>query len=405
MKYKIVAINLGNYGSTGKIMREIGYSAKSKGIFDVTNCYPLSKNDREIEQGDIIICGDIYKRISQRLGWITGLNSCFSIFATLKLISKIKRIQPDIIHLHNIHGGYINIKLLFNYLKKSDVNVVWTLHDCWSFTGGCPYFSLVKCYKWKQHCYKCPQLKVYPSSLIDNTYRMFSLKKKLFCGVKKMTIVTPSIWLAKLVKESYLSNYQIKVINNGINLNIFKPVKNQFKQKMKIFDKKVLLGVSFDWGYRKGLDVMIELSEIIDNNEYQIVLVGTNEIIDKRLPNNIISIHRTNDQSELAEIYSSAYAFINPTREEVLGMVNIEANACGTPVITFNTGGSPECISKNSGIVTIEKTAQSIFNELRNIEKIESIDCVKFAKNFDMNEKFNDYVRIYCDILRCKSNN
>mgnify|MGYP002532974705 FL=1 len=157
------------------------------------------------------------------LARITGYNGCFAWIETHKLLKEIDKFHPDIIHLHNLHDSYINLPMLFSYIKKHDIPVVWTLHDCWSFTGQCPYFTMVKCDEWKTGCHDCPQYKEYPSSLYDNTKMMWRLKKKWFTGVKNMTIVTPSKWLAGLVKESYLRDYPVQVINNGIDLNVFKP--------------------------------------------------------------------------------------------------------------------------------------------------------------------------------------
>ena len=246
------------------------------------------------------------RRVNVALARITGFNGCFAWFETYKLLKKIDEFKPDIIHLHNLHDSYINLPMLFSYIKKHNVPTVWTLHDCWAFTGQCPHFTMVKCDKWKAGCYGCPQYKEYPASLYDNTKKMWQLKKKWFTGVKNMTIVTPSEWLAGLARESYLKQYPIEVINNGIDLNVFKPTHSNFRKQYGIpGDKYIVLGVSFAWGYRKGLDCFVEMAEKL-GEQYQIVLVGTDDEIDKNLPHNIISIHRTQNQKELAEIYSAA---------------------------------------------------------------------------------------------------
>ena len=214
-----------------------------------------------------------------------------------------------------------------------------------------------------------------------------------------LTIITPSQWLADQVKMSFLKDYPVKVINNGIDLSVFKPTESDFRDRYGFVDKKIVLGVAFGWGHRKGLDVFIELSKRLPE-DYRIVLVGTDDNVDKQLPANIVSIHRTQNQTELAEIYTAADVFANPTREEVLGLVNIESLACGTPVVTFKTGGSPECIDETCGSVVPCDDVDAVEMEIRRIceEKPYSIEaCLARAKSFDMNEKFKEYVDLYKD--------
>ena len=287
--------------------------------------------------------------------------------------------------------------MLFNYIKKYNIRTIWTLHDCWAFTGHCPHFDMIGCDKWKTCCCECPQYKEYPKSFFDNSKYMYKLKKKWFTGAKNLTIVTPSNWLAGLVKQSFLKDYPVKVINNGIDLTIFKPIESEFKKIYSIEDKSILLGVAFGWGVKKGLDVFIELSEKLDD-KFQIVLVGTDENTDKKLPKNIISIHRTQNQTELAEIYSAANLFINPTREENYPTVNMESIACGTPVLTFNTGGSPEILTEDTGIVVPKNDIDTMFNQINNMFQnnyFSKEKCINKAKSFNMNDKYNQYVGLY----------
>ena len=213
-----------------------------------------------------------------------------------------------------------------------------------------------------------------------------------------MTIVTPSEWLAGLVKESYLKDYPVKVINNGIDLNVFKPTESDFRKKYALENKYIVLGVAFGWGRRKGLDVFIELEKRFDKEKYKVVLVGTDDNVDKLLPENIISIHRTQNQTELAKIYSAADVFANPTREENYPTVNMESVACGTPVVTFNTGGSPEMLDETCGAAVAKNDIDAMYNEIIRIceAKPYSLEaCIKKAKGFDKNEKFGEYIRLY----------
>ncbi len=299
----------------------------------------------------------------------------------------------------------MNLPMLFDYIKRHHVHVIWTLHDCWPFTGRCPYFDIAKCDKWKKGCGNCPYPKdSYPPSLVDKTAKMWKLKKKWFTEVKNMTIITPSQWLADNVKESFLKDYPVKVINNGINISVFKPTESGFKQEYGIGNKYMLLGVADSWGVRKGLDVFVELSKRLDSTKYQIVLVGTNDSVDKQLPDNIISVHRTQNQKELAEIYTSADLFVNPTREENYPTVNMESIACGTPVLTFRTGGSSEIMDETCGAVVDCNDIDALESEIIRIaeEKPFTLEkCLRRAKQFDQNERFMEYIDLYQNEGEC----
>lgn len=393
---KFVSINTGFHGSTGKIMISIANKLQNASQDVYTYSAPI-KSKYDLPERHNVFGNSIENRINRGISVISGIYGYGSFWGTYVLLRKIERIKPDVIHLHNLHGWYINLPMLFRYIKKHKIRTFWTLHDCWAFTGQCSHFTIEKCNKWKTGCYDCQRYMIYPYTAVDRTKNMYKLKKKWFCGVEDMTIITPSQWLADLVKQSYLKDYPVKVINNGIDLSIFKPTESDFRKKCNIEEKLIVLGVAFGWGERKGLDVFVELSKRLDDR-YQIVLVGTDDNVDKKLPENIISIHRTENQAELAEIYTAADIFANPTREEVLGLVNIEALACGTPVVTFNSGGSPECIDENCGKVVDCDDIETFEREIKNIceNKIFSREnCISRAKQFDMNDKFKEYVDLY----------
>lgn len=389
---KVVQINSTcGVGSTGKICVGISeiltknnienyilYSSKSNG-------YPLG----------IQCADDSYIKIQALKAKVFGNYGFNSKKATKRMIAELERINPDIVHLHNIHGHDCDIEMLLTYFKENKTKLVWTFHDCWTFTGYCTYFDMVKCGKWKAECGDCIQRKEF-SWLFDKSASLLERKKRLFEGLD-LIIVTPSQWLADMVKQSFLGEYPVKVICNGIDLDVFKPVLSNIKQRYGWEDKRIVLGVSVEWGRRKGLDVFVELAKRLPD-DYQIVLVGTNADIDKRLPSNIMSIHRTHNAQELAEIYTVADVFANPTRDEVLGLVNIEALACGTPGVTFNSGGSPECYDENCGAVvncndidTFEKEIIRICREKPYTQE----NCIRKAKEFDKNKKFKEYLELY----------
>lgn len=399
---KIAQINMIPYGSTGKIMLQIAETARKHGHEVRTySTVPFDRNEHAAStptENHFVWGSERENRLHYYLGSALGRNGCFSKKGTTELIADLKLFQPDIVHLHNLHKFCINLPMLFKYLKESNVRTVWTLHDCWAMTGQCPYFTIVKCGKWKSGCERCPQLNVYPRSRIDNSKWMYAHKKEWFTGVRDMTLVTPSEWLAGLVRQSFLKDYPVQVINNGIDLSVFHPMQSDFRKRNKIADDKyLLLGVAFGWGERKGLDVFIELSKRL-SDQYQIVLVGTDSATDAQLPENVISIHKTQNQKELAEIYSAADLFVNPTREENYPTVNMESIACGTPVLTFRTGGSPEIVDDTCGYVVDCDDVDAMEKEIRRIASNRPYtkdQCLEKAKSYDMNLKFEEYVKLY----------
>ena len=403
---KILAINSVPYGSTAKIMIGIGKCCKSANseiqYYTATgfSTHPL----KEMPENNILIGGALSKFLHMLLSKITGLNGCFSTISTYRFIKKIGLINPDCIHLHNIHGWFINIPMLFKYIKKNDIPVVWTLHDSWAYTGQCPYFTMVECDKWKYGCYDCIQYnKCYPKAIVDVSKYMWRKKKEWFSRVNNLIIVTPSIWLSTMVKESFLKDYSSIVINNGIDLTKFKPTRSLIREQIGVkITQKMILGVSLDWTVYKGLDVFEKLSNELNEEEYKIVLVGCSDEVKKNLSSNIHVIKRTQNQEELAALYTAADVFVNPTREEVLGMTNIEALACGTPVVSFNTGGCSETYDDETGIAVERDNIDKLINAIKMTCKVNDIEekCVERASYFNEDDKYQEYVKLYKSIKR-----
>lgn len=312
--------------------------------------------------------------------------------ATLKFIEWVKEFAPDIIHLHNLHGYYIHVEILFEFLKEYNKPVVWTLHDCWAFTGHCAHFDLYKCYKWQTECSKCPQKKEYPASLLlDNSRMNYNRKKQALQGVNKLIIVTPSQWLAGLVKESFLQKYETRVINNGIDLTLFKPTDGDFRERYNLEDKIIVLGVASIWNTRKGLIDFIELRKLLDSR-YEIVLVGVSEEDKKILTEGMLGITRTDSVKELAEIYTASDIFVNLTYEDNYPTVNLEAQACETPVLTYRTGGSVESVPEEQ---VAEQGNLRYMVEL--IEKYEGKRAL-VQSFYDKNIAFEKYIELYEEI-------
>lgn len=325
---------------------------------------------------------------------LTDRTGFFSKDATCKLIDEIKGYNPDIIQLHNLHGYYLNIQMLFDFLKEYQKPVVWTLHDCWAFTGHCAYFDYVQCEKWKEECYKCPNRLQYPKSFIDNASENYEKKKNLFTSVTNLTLVVPSVWLRERVEKSFLQSFPVKVVYNGIDLEQFnyEVKKMQFRQKNHIDDKIIILGVASVWSERKGLETFVQLSKRLPE-PYRIVLVGLNAKQKKKLPPNIIGIERVESKKELAEIYADADIFLNPSKEETFGLTTIEALACGTYSIVLRDTACAEIAELNGGKVvdgTIESIERAIYSANKVIDKPQ-IDERLFSKEVYVEKMLDIY--------------
>jgi len=289
--------------------------------------------------------------IDGTLSRFDGRAGFHSKLATRTLIAKLTTIDPDVVHLHNLHGYYINVELLFGWLAQHRCQVKWTLHDCWAFTGHCTYFTYVNCAQWRTHCAHCPQKHEYPKSiLLDSSRWNFDDKRRLFnlLPTNRMTLISPSHWLEDLVKQSFLAKYSVEVIPNAIDTSVFKPTPSGFRERYGLENRFIIMGAASTWSNRKGLSDFVLLADML-NEKFAIVLVGPNPKQLKGLPKQILGITRTESQRELAEIYTAADVFFCSSREENYPTVHLEAQACGTPVITYDAGGSSEtlCLTKS----------------------------------------------------------
>ena len=375
---KLLIINsvLG-FGSTGRIVMNIareyeqnGYEVKvayGRSMKEVRGQKAANKASEYVDLG-VRIGNDMDVYCHGVLSRLTGKHGLYSKKATRIFLEWASEYDPDVLWMHNIHGYYINYEMLFEWIKsRHQMQVRWTLHDCWSFTGHCAHFAYVKCDKWKDGCHDCPQLSTYPAAMRDNSIDNYRRKKAAFTGVSDLTIVTPSNWLKDLVKTSYMSEYPVEVKYNTINTDVFKPVVSSFKQDHGIQDKKMILGVASMWNERKGLDDFIEIAKRTD---YQVVLLGLNDAqiadLDKKGVN-ILALPRTSSQAELVDIYSAADVFVNPTYEDTFPTVNMEAEACGTPVITYDTGGCRETLKSERSRV-VPQNVDAILEALKELE-------------------------------------
>lgn len=399
----IVQINTAlNWSATGKIVEQIASLAISLG-WDCYTAHGARYVWGKSVARDISTDYKLNDYLDAARSMLGGRHGLGSKFVTKELIKNIERISPDVIHLHNIHGYYLNYPILFKYLSRTNAKVVWTLHDCWAMTGHCTHFDEIGCTKWKSQCHDCPLLHSgYKSFFFDCSQSNYKLKKELFTSVPDMTIVTVSDWLKGIVRESFLKNYSVRVIRNGIDLNVFKPIYSDLRNKLRIDDgKMVLLGVASAWGKGKGLEEFCELSR---NNAFQVVLIGVSDSVKKRLPENIIAIQRTTDQRELATYYTMADVYVNPTHCDSFPTVNLEALACGTPVITYRTGGSPEAVDLNTGIVVDKGDFNGLEEAISYVgvhrDIFTSSNCRRRAeKCFNRKDRFMDYIDLYRQIV------
>ncbi len=379
-------------GSTGRICTDLAEALEKKG-HDVKIAYGRDDVPEKYKKYAIKIGNDMGVKIHALKARLFDASGFGSRRETSKFIEWLKKYNPDIIHLHNVHGYYINVELLFNYLKTCNKKIIWTLHDSWAFTGHTPYCDVINCYKWKSVCNNCQLLKEYPKTLFDFSKRNWKKKKELFNGITKMIMVTPSEWLRGLVKESFLKSYDTIVINNGIDTRIFYHRDSNILERYGIKNKYVVLGVSSIWDHMKGLDDYIELSQMLEK-KYKLVLVGLTEKQIKSLPKEILGIKRTESINELAMIYSEANLFANLSYCENYPTVNIEALACGTPVLTYETGGSPEIVKKYGGIVVEKKNIQAVREKINEAER-KQIQISFKPKENDVNSMINRYLDIY----------
>lgn len=390
---KILQINVtANWGSTGKIEEQIGVCAMNHGwkSFVAYGRYSNPSKSVMVKVGTKL---DTFVHYAiQRIWDNEGL--C-SHRATRKLIEEIKQISPDIIQLHNIHDHYLNYELLFEYLNQSEISVVWTFHDCWAFTGHCMHFVTKNCDRWKSGCHDCLMRGEYPKTLLDRSERNWSLKKNLFAKNKNLTIVACSQWIADFVKDSFFRGKNTIVINNGVDLNVFKPLNVEPRTGVKI------LAVSNVWHREKGLYDIYELREMLPYN-YDITIVGLTPSQIKKLPKGITGITRTQNVHELVRLYSEADVLINPTYADTFPTVNLEALACGTPVITYKTGGSPEAVDEKTGVVVeqgnVKEMCDAIINLISN--PLSSLECRERAMAlFDKDKCFEKYITLYNNLL------
>ena len=402
---KLLQINpvLRKSTSTGRIMQEIGELAMQNG-WESYIAYSYGRDGIKPCNSKLVPVGNKWSVAWH--GTMTRLFDCHGLGskrATRDFIRRIEEINPDIVHIHNIHGYFLNYKELFDYFSHKNIPVVWTVHDCWLYTGHCYYYSYIGCDKWKAGCGNCPQKRKFPASLIfDRSAQNFLDKKKAFTSMPKdlLTIVPVSEWIRSEMKESFLKDYPFRVIHNGIDLEVFNVYDTEcVKRKYGLQDKHILLGLASIWSEEKGLYDFIKMAGMLRDDEV-VVLVGVTPKEEKLLPGNIVGISRTENVHQLAELYAASDAFINPTWQDNYPTVNLEAIACGTPVVTYRTGGSIEAVTPETGVIVEQGDVEGLLEAARAfIKRGKSYYtplCREYAEaHFRKEDRYTDYLRLY----------
>lgn len=390
---KVVQINAYcGSGSTGKICQSISQVLNKNGI---SNRIYYTEGRSDYENAINYGMGVAYTKKQSLMSRIKGNNGFNSKVLTKRLIQELIEYKPDIIHLHNLHAQNMNLEMLARYISENKIKTIWTFHDSWMLTGYCMNFDMIGCSKWKSGCENCPCKKNY-AWIIDKSREIW-LKKRTVISKIKPYVVVPSKWMGNIVEDSKIKISGLKVINNGINLNVFR---NECERENEKKEKFLVLGVADRWDQKKGVDVFIELCDLL-SDDYEIMLVGTNSKVEKLLPSRIITVRRTENQKQLAELYSKADVLVNTTREEIFGLVNVEALACGTPVITFDTGGSPECIDDKTGLVVKKDDLIELKQAIEKVCKTKpfnSSDCENRAKKFNEEDLYLEYLNLYKEV-------
>lgn len=390
-----------NWGSHGRIAEQIGELVMQEGW----KSYIAYGRCANPSHSDLVRIGSMNdERLHAIESRILDNHGLASRRATKALIKQIESVNPDIIHLHNIHGYYLNYPILFQFLRSFHRPVVWTLHDCWPITGHCSHFMYSGCDKWKTGCYDCEEKGEYPKSFfLDRSERNYRLKKETFSSLPNLTLVPVSHWLESVLKESFLSLYPAKCIYNGIDTDQFRIIEHA-KNLVGMPDKLIVLAVASKWTDRKGLNDIVKIRQELDDR-FVIVIVGLSEVQKKEMPAGIVGITRTNSIETLAQYYSAADVFINPTYEDTFPTTNLEAMACGTPVITYNTGGSPEPIDQHTGRVVSRGDLNALLNAIREIctgidkEEVSALCRNRVLRLFRREDRYQEYLQLYRSLL------
>lgn len=389
-----------NRGSTGEIAEAIGREALSRGW----ESYMAYGRYAGPSDSELIRIGCSFSTLthyaSQRLFDNEGL--C-STRATRRLIRQIERLKPDVVQLHNLHDHYLNYRLLFEYLNSSGIRVVWTMHDFWAVTGHCMHFFGADCRRYVDGCRSCPMKDVFPRSLIDRSARNYNLKKSLFASSENLLIVAVSPWVAETLSGSFLKDKPLTVIGNGIDIQTFRPTVDADVDEM-LKDRFVILGVSAQWRYGKGIEYYRRLAEMLGNDEVLVLVGHMDSKIAKSLPENVVATGMVTDARKLAALYTRADVLAALSPAETFGLSVAEALACGTPAVVFDNTALPQFVTSGTGYVVEDRNVASAYEAIEKIKQngrgSYSQSCIEMARRkFDIDTCAGSYVSLYERII------
>ncbi|MDR2505583.1 MAG: glycosyltransferase [Oscillospiraceae bacterium] len=412
----ICFINTSAGGSHGAITRELAVGASAAGYSPIA---AYSRGNPPGEFASVRIGSDMDMRLAGLTTRLRDNHGFANARATRRFLSKLDEIKPDLLHLHNLHGYYINVEMLFSYIKKNELPAVWTLHDCWAFTGHCSHFVRANCDKWRTLCHACPMKREYPASLLlDNSERNYRRKRSAFTNVPNLRIVAPSDWLAENVRRSFLRDYPLSVIPNGVDTNAFTPSDEMMGAMHStthcVVKDGSILSIAAPFDERKGFTDIIETAKLLPNKRF--ILIGLTDKQKKLLPSNAEGYGRINDRAQIIRFCRKASLLLNATYEDTYPTVNMEAIACGTPAVSYNTGGCAEQqgLSLQSAALSgrrfIQTQVGAIVNEKSPAALAEAIAQTELSfarpdasellhlfslKHFDRNKAVSAYVDIY----------
>lgn len=395
---RILQINaVYGHGSTGTIVRDIEQLCYAEGI----ECLVASPDPavRQAKHG-FVIGNTIDHKLHAALSRIYGKQAYYSRCATRALLKYMDREKPDIVHLHNLHSNYIHLNMLLDYLAKRDIITIVTLHDCWFYTGGCFHYANAECYRWLEKCGNCPKQKLdTPALLKDCSAQILADRKKYLLAIPRLVVTGVSDWIANEARRTFLADTKLVTIRNGIDLNVFKPTPSDFRQRLGLEGKYVILGPASKWLSDVNKEVLDKFTKLMHPDEV-LLLFGVDVQDTSNLPKNVITYGYTKNREELAQLYTMADVFVNCTREESLSLINIEAQACGTPVVTFDATATPETVdgvySLSTQVGNPDRLYESVENIRYNNDGEVSKPVISFAsKNYDLYSNYEEYLNLY----------
>lgn len=385
-------------GSTGTIVRDLKECCEEHGI----ECYvAYALTDEKVERG-YKIGNWFFNKLHALLSRIAGKQAYFSYIPTLWFIHYIKKLQPDVVHLHNLHSNYINLPIFLKYLAKNNVRTIITLHDCWWYTGGCYYYTAAVCSKWLDKCGKCPKrFFETPAYFIDKSAEILNDKKKYLLAIPRLYFVGVSDWISNEARKSFLASKTIMTIHNGIDLSVFKPTPSDLREKLGLTGKYVILGPASKWLDPINSVALNYFIKVMRDDEV-LLLFGTLSSYVNGLSEKVKLYGYTKNRQELAALYSMADIFVNVSREDTLSLINVEAQACGTPIITFDATGPKETVDEENSLSVPVGNYERLYDCVQCIRLRAgdgtSSNCREFiSQKFSKTDKFKEYINLYTE--------